>query len=274
MRLDLARTCPWHSYCPVRCLYLPSSCLVLPYPLLAPLLARFGLPTWLLKSTKIRKTNPRRPEKNLGSPSGALGFHSGAPGSPRGPWIPLGSLGPPKGPEGALGSPPGAPKGPLGTHGSLGPEALRAGGLEKHETTSALSDFWPGGPCSIVGWRCSAKPVLDFRKSDRPSNTLIAPRSGLADLIAPRKPPGLFHSVLLWNYRHVFFFDHFTWFSLRFIFFVCLLCHAVCANVVADTLPTWAKVQNVGEAQERQLQNFFLSPGILEKDLILRRLPP
>ena len=54
---------------------------------------------------------------------------------------------------------------------------------------------------------------------------------------------------------------HFTWFSLRFIFFVCLLCHAVCANVVADTLPTWAKVQNVGEAQERQLQNFFYPWG-------------
>ena len=55
--------------------------------------------------------------------------------------------------------PPGAPKGPLGPigfpgpYGSLGPEALRAGGLGKHGTTYAWSDFgrgfhawlWAGG---------------------------------------------------------------------------------------------------------------------------------
>ena len=56
--LDFARICPWHSYCPVRCLCFRSSCLVLSFlvlscHLLAPLLARFGLPTWLPKSTDI-----------------------------------------------------------------------------------------------------------------------------------------------------------------------------------------------------------------------------
>ena len=69
-----------------------------------------------------------------------------SPGSPQG--APKGPLVPPRGPEGAPGSHwvPWAP-------GSLGPEALRAGGLGKHETTSALSEFcrgfhaplWAGG---------------------------------------------------------------------------------------------------------------------------------
>ena len=69
------------------------------------------------------------------------------------------------GPEGALGYPPGALKGPLGfppqgggALGSLGPEALRACGLGKDLRMRRL---WLGVPCTVVGWRCSAKPVYD-----------------------------------------------------------------------------------------------------------------
>ena len=113
--------------------------------------------SWLGLASQLGSLNPKKPEKQnpdapkrtldpllgpLGSTLGPLG----PPGAPGYHWVPWA---------------PGSPQGPLGTHGSLGPEALRAGGLEKHETTSALSDFWPGVPCSIVGWRCSAKPVLD-----------------------------------------------------------------------------------------------------------------
>ena len=69
-------------------------------------------------------------------PGSFQGAPKGPLGPPRSPWVP------PRGPEGAPGFPPGAPIGALGTHsvpwalGSLGPEALRAGGLGKHGTTT------------------------------------------------------------------------------------------------------------------------------------------
>ena len=53
-------------------------------------------------------------------------------GPRRGSWVP------PRGPEGAPGSPQGPRRGPWvpWALGALGPEALRAGGLGKHGTTT------------------------------------------------------------------------------------------------------------------------------------------
>ena len=75
----------------------------------------------------------------------------GVPGVLGGPWGPWGPPGPPRVPQRAPLGPPRAPLG--GALGALGPEALRAGGLEKHGTISARSDFgrgfhaplWAGG---------------------------------------------------------------------------------------------------------------------------------
>ena len=70
----------------------------------------------------------------------------GALGSPRAPKAPLGPQGrrrrpwAPQGPVGALGWALGPIiVGPLGPLGPLGPEALRAGGLEKHDTHATNS---------------------------------------------------------------------------------------------------------------------------------------
>ena len=80
-------------------------------------------------------------------------FVPGAPGCS--PGAQKGPLGPPQG------APNGAPGYPLGT---LGPWVPGARGAARRRSRKARDDLrtkrlWPGVPCTVVGWRCSAKPV-------------------------------------------------------------------------------------------------------------------
>ena len=160
--LDLVRICPWHSSCPVRCLCLPSSCLVLPCPVMSSFGAPLGSvwPPNLAPQIHQNRKKTQTPRKGPWIPFWGLWVPLWGLWVPKGPWDNIGFPGPmdpPQRPRSGPWVPPKGPRvfpgGPLGTHGSLGPEALRAGGLGKHETTSALSDFgrgfhaplWAGG---------------------------------------------------------------------------------------------------------------------------------